>query len=61
VACRKSSFLGDVVARELKDSIVRAVKDRTGVDLPAHQTLDQMVRASAKLGVRITLGASQIA
>lgn len=55
MAVRKAGSHGDVAARELKQSIVRQVKERTGLDIPEAQTIDQMVRTAAKFGVRFTL------
>lgn len=55
MAVRKSGSPGDIAARELRQSIAKQVKAQTGFDLPSSQTIDQMVRAAAKLGVRFTL------
>lgn len=55
MAVRKGGSQGDVAARELRQSIATQVKERTGLDLPSSQTVDQMVRAAAKHGVRFTL------
>jgi hypothetical protein len=55
MAVRLSTSQGDVVARELKQSIAQQVKDRTGVDLPSNHSIDQMVRAAAKHGIRFSL------
>lgn len=55
MAVRYGSEAGEVVARELRESIVRQVKERAGLDLPRTQSIDQMIRAAAKRGVRFTL------
>lgn len=55
MAVRKSGSPGDVVARELRQSIAQQVKERTGLVLPSSQTIDQMIRTAAKHGVRFTL------
>jgi hypothetical protein len=47
MAVRKAGSHGDVAARELKQSIVRQVKEGTGLDIPEAQTIDQMVRTAA--------------
>lgn len=55
MAVRRSGSPGDIVARELKQSIAEQVKQRTGLDLPSNQTIDQMIRTAAKHGIRFTL------
>lgn len=52
---RQSTAVGDLVAREVKESIIRQVKDKTGLDLPQTQTIDQMIRTASRQGVRFTL------
>ena len=52
---RKGGAIGDLVARELKESLMRQFKDQTGLDLPGTQTIDQMIRTAARQGVRFTL------
>ncbi|MBT2375514.1 hypothetical protein [Pseudomonas fluorescens] len=55
MAVRQSGATGDVVARELKESIAKQVKARTGFDLPSTQSIDQMIRAAARHGIRFSL------
>lgn len=55
MAVRKSTSQGDVVARELKESIAHQVKLRTGADFPSNLSIDQMVRTAAKHGIRFAL------
>ena len=52
---RKSTAVGDLVAREVRESLIRQFKDKTGLDLPRTQTIDQMIRTASRQGVRFTL------
>jgi hypothetical protein len=55
MAVRQSTAGADVAARELKESMIRQIKDQTGVDTPRHQTVDQLIRTAYRHGVRFTL------
>lgn len=50
---RQSNSKGDAVARELKEKLISDIRSKTGIELPAHQTLDQLVRNAVKSGVSI--------
>lgn len=50
---RPSSEKGDVAARQLKETLIASALDKTGIELPRHQTLDQLVRSASKIGIKI--------